>query len=238
MKLIVGLGNPGLKYDKTRHNAGFLVVDRLARDYAAGETPRSQFNAATIEARVGGEKCLLMKPTTYMNRSGQSVGEAVRFYKLDPADDLIVAVDELAFPIGHIRVRAKGGTAGHNGLKDIDRILGGADYPRVRVGIGEKPAVMNQADWVLSQVTEDEWPDFESSINKAAKAVESVIRDGVDAAMNAFNERLSEPGGKGKKTRATTHPAEEKTGRGADAAKPEPRRTADDANNTHPGWSA
>ena len=227
MKLIVGLGNPGLQYDKTRHNAGFLVVDRLARDCAMGETPKSRFNAALIEARVAGEKCLLMKPTTYMNRSGQSVGEAVRFYKLNPAEDLIVAVDELAFPIGHIRVRAKGGTAGHNGLKDIDRALGGADYPRVRVGIGEKPKLMNQADWVLSRVTEEEWPDFESSIGKAAKAVESIIRDGVDASMNAFNERLPDQNGKGAKPRSRTHPAEEN-----------PPSGNDDAGGIHPGWSA
>lgn len=227
MKLIVGLGNPGLQYDKTRHNAGFLVVDRLARDCAMGETPKSRFNAALIEARVAGEKCLLMKPTTYMNRSGQSVGEAVRFYKLNPAEDLIVAVDELAFPIGHIRVRAKGGTAGHNGLKDIDRALGGAEYPRVRVGIGEKPRLMNQADWVLSRVTEEEWPDFESSIGKAAKAVESIIRDGVDASMNAFNERLADQNGKGTKPRSRTHPAEEK-----------PPSGGDNAGGIHPGWSA
>jgi PTH1 family peptidyl-tRNA hydrolase len=207
MKLIVGLGNPGPQYDKTRHNAGFMVVDRLAEHYADGGSAKGRFNAVCVEARVGGQKCLLMKPTTYMNRSGQSVGEALRFYKLDPAADLIVVVDELAFPIGHIRVRAKGGSAGHNGLKDIDRVLGGAEYPRVRVGIGSKPAVMNQADWVLSKVTEGEWPDFESSIGKAAKAVESVVADGVDAAMNTFNERLEPP--EGRKTKPRTHPKEE-----------------------------
>jgi PTH1 family peptidyl-tRNA hydrolase len=234
MKLIVGLGNPGPQYDKTRHNAGFLVVDRLARDHAMGETPRSRFNAAIIEARVAGEKCLIMKPTTYMNRSGQSVGEAVRFYKLDPAADLVVVVDELAFPIGHVRVRAKGGTAGHNGLKDIDRVLGGADYPRVRVGIGEKPKLMNQADWVLSRVTPDEWPDFESSIVKAAKAVETLVGEGVDAAMNAFNERLST-----KPEKPDTHPKEGKPR----SDKTEPGKpTQDGADDTpsdiHPGWSA
>ena len=225
MKLVVGLGNPGPQYDKTRHNAGFLVVDRLNRDHAFGETPRSRFNAACTEARIAGEKCLLMKPTTYMNRSGQSVGEAVRFYKLDPAADVVVVVDELAFPIGHIRVRAKGGTAGHNGLKDIDRILGGADYPRVRVGIGEKPKLMNQADWVLSRVTEDEWPDFESSISKAAKAVETLLGEGVDAAMNAFNERLST-----KPAKPATHPDQEKT--------PDREQKPAPPSDIHPGWTA
>jgi len=221
VKLVVGLGNPGPQYDKTRHNAGFLVVDRLARDHAVGETPKSRFNAACVEARVAGEKCLLMKPTTYMNRSGQSVGEAVRFYKLDPSADLVVVVDELAFPIGHIRVRAKGGTAGHNGLKDIDRVLGGADYPRVRVGIGEKPKLMNQADWVLSRVTEGEWPAFESSIVQAARAVETLLGEGVDAAMNAFNERLSS-----KTPEPETHPDQRP---GEDGGPP---------SDVHPGWTA
>jgi PTH1 family peptidyl-tRNA hydrolase len=225
MKLIVGLGNPGQQYDRTRHNAGFLVVDRLKDAYAVGETPRSRFNAACIEARIAGEKCLLMKPTTYMNRSGQSVGEAVRFFKLDPTNDLLVIVDELAFPIGHIRVRASGGTAGHNGLKDIDRALGGGDYPRVRVGIGEKPKLMNQADWVLSRVTEEEWPEFSSSIGKAAKAVETILSEGVDAAMNAFNERLAT--GKGEKP--ATHPKEQR--RESDAA------NGDGDEGIHPGWT-
>lgn len=211
MKLVVGLGNPGLQYQTTRHNAGFMVVDRLAERHATGQIPRSTFHAACVEARIAGEKCLLMKPTTYMNRSGQSVGEAARFYKLTPSEDVIVVVDEVAFPVGHIRVRARGGTAGHNGLKDIDRALGGGDYPRVRVGIGNKPAVMNQADWVLSRVTEGERPDFERSVAEAADAVEVLIAQGVDAAMNRFNERLS-PGVPGR-----THPKEESGDPGGEA---------------------
>lgn len=219
MKLVVGLGNPGLQYDKTRHNAGFLAVDRLAKDHAFGEVPKSRFNAACMEARIGGEKVLLMKPTTFMNRSGQPVGEALRFFKLDPATDLIVVVDELAFPIGHIRVGAKGSPGGHNGLKDIERALGGADYPRVRVGIGNKPAMMNQADWVLSRVTEEEWPEFEASLARAAKAVGSILSDGVDAAMNAFNEKLT-PVATAEKP--VTHPKQE-----------EPTDKAD----IHPGWT-
>jgi len=127
MKLIVGLGNPTAQYEKTRHNAGFMAVDTLASRHAVGEIPKSRFQSACLEARIAGEKCLLMKPTTYMNNSGRAVGEAVRFYKVEPASDLIVVVDEVAFPIGHIRVRAKGGAAGHNGLKSIDGLLGGAD---------------------------------------------------------------------------------------------------------------
>jgi PTH1 family peptidyl-tRNA hydrolase len=223
MKIIVGLGNPTAQYEKTRHNAGFMAVDRLAQRHAAGEIPRSRFQSATVEARIAGEKCLLMKPTTYMNLSGRAVGEAVRFYKLEPADDLIVVVDEVAFPIGHVRVRAKGGTAGHNGLKSIDELLGGADYPRVRIGIGNKPKLMNQADWVLSRVTEDEWPDFDRSIGKAADAVESIIADGIDNAMNTHNERLSPPK---RPAKPQTHPEQE--------------APADDADpsDVHPGWTA
>lgn len=204
MKLVVGLGNPGSQYAKTRHNAGFLVVDRLADKHAVGEIPRSKFNSACVEARIAGEKCLIMKPTTYMNLSGRAVGEAVRFYKAEPATDLVVIVDEVAFPVGHIRVRARGGTAGHNGLKDIDNALGGADYPRVRVGIGNKPVRMNQADWVLSRVTEEEWPEFERSIRTATDAVETLLAEGVDTAMNRFNERLSP-----KSDRPRTHPKEQ-----------------------------
>lgn len=212
MKLIVGLGNPGSQYARTRHNAGFMVVDRLAERHAAGEVLKSRFNAACVEARISGEKCLLMKPTTYMNLSGRSVGEAVRFFKAAPGADLVVVVDEVAFPIGHIRVRAKGGTAGHNGLKDIDRALGDADYPRVRIGIGNKPALMNQADWVLSRVTDEEWPEFERSIGVASEAVETLLADGVDAAMNRFNERLTPP------ERPSTHPSqnEQEPGDGMD----------------------
>ena len=222
MKLVVGLGNPGIEYAKTRHNAGFMAVDRLAERHAPGAVPRGRFNAACFEAFIAGEKCLLMKPTTYMNRSGQSVGEAVRFYKIEPPSDLIVIVDEVAFPIGHIRVRAGGGTAGHNGLKDIDRVLGGAVYPRVRIGIGNKPVLMNQADWVLSRVTEHEWPEFEDSIRDAADAVEVMLADGVDAAMNRFNERLSP------KKASITHPKEEREpGGGGGGVRPE----------THPGWT-
>ncbi|MBZ0171009.1 MAG: aminoacyl-tRNA hydrolase [Phycisphaerales bacterium] len=191
MKLVVGLGNPGSQYARTRHNAGFMVVDRLRDKHALGEVPRSRFNSACVEARIAGEKCLLMKPTTYMNLSGRAVGEAVRFYKVEPETDLVVIVDEVAFPVGHIRVRAKGGTAGHNGLKSIDTSLGGADYPRVRIGIGTKPAMMNQADWVLSRVTEEEWPDFEKSIHTATHAVETLLAEGTDTAMNRFNERLT-----------------------------------------------
>lgn len=193
MKLIVGLGNPGAQYDKTRHNAGFLVADTLAMRHASGQIPRSRFRAVTLEAHIGGEKVLLMKPTTYMNRSGQSVVEAVRFFKLDPQEDLIVLVDDIALPVGHIRVRKRGGSGGHNGLSDIDRVLGGEDYMRVRIGVGEVPKLMNQADWVLSRFMDEEHGDVERSIAKAADAAERIVSDGIVMAMNEFNTKLVKP---------------------------------------------
>ncbi len=192
MKLIVGLGNPGQEYDRTRHNAGFDAVEILARRHAAGSMPKSRFHAVTLDAAIAGEKCLLMKPTTYMNRSGQAVGEALRFFKLDPSADLLVLVDDLALPVGTIRVRASGGPGGHNGLADIDQKLGTQDYPRLRIGIGAKPPQMNQADYVLSRFREEERGAYEASLKLAADAAERVVAEGVDAAMNVFNRRVGE----------------------------------------------
>jgi PTH1 family peptidyl-tRNA hydrolase len=190
MKLIVGLGNPGAQYDRTRHNAGFIAVDALARDFASGSIAKSQFHAAVLDARISSEKVLLMKPTTYMNRSGQSVGEAIRFYKLDPSEDLIVLVDDIALPVGHVRVRQRGGSGGHNGLSDIDRVLGGEDYTRVRIGVGAVPRLMNQADWVLSRFMSEERDDVEQGTLEAKRAVELILNEGVTIAMNRINKKL------------------------------------------------
>lgn len=193
MKLIVGLGNPGLQYDKTRHNVGFMVVDALASRHAGGQIPRSRFNAVTIDAHIGAEKVLLMKPTTFMNLSGKAVGEAVRFFKLDPSEDLIVIVDDIALPVGHTRVRKNGGSGGHNGLSDIDRMLGGDAYMRVRLGVGAVPKLMNQSDWVLSRFMSEEREDIERGIERAADATECILDEGVVKAMNTFNTKLKKP---------------------------------------------
>ena len=190
MKLIVGLGNPGREYEKTRHNAGFMVIDELAKRHAPIETARARFQSATIEARIGPEKCMLIKPTTFMNLSGRAVGEATRFFKLDHTEDLIVVTDDIALPVGAIRVRAKGGDGGHNGLSNISQILGTQEYTRVRVGVGAVPKPMNQADWVLSRFTDAEIPDFERSIKEAAGATERAAAEGTEAAMNAFNKKI------------------------------------------------
>jgi PTH1 family peptidyl-tRNA hydrolase len=190
MKLIVGLGNPGAQYERTRHNAGFLAVDEIARRHAGGMVPRARFNAVTLEASIGGEKVVLAKPTTFMNLSGRSVGEAVRFFKLDPAEDLLVIVDEIALPVGHIRLREKGSAGGHNGLSDIDRALGGVDYPRLRIGVGAMPPGWVKSDWVLSRFAEEELGAVRAGTAEAADAAECVVREGLPAAMNKFNKRV------------------------------------------------
>ncbi len=193
MKLIVGLGNPGAQYEQTRHNAGFMAVDLLAQRHASGQIPKSRFHAVTLDAIIGTEKVLLMKPTKYMNLSGQSVGEAIRFYKLDPNEDLLVLVDDIALPVGFIRVRKNGSAGGHNGLTDIDRLLGGADYPRIRIGVGNVPKFMNQSDWVLSKFMKEEHGDVDRSLKAAADATECLLDEGVTKAMNAFNTKLVKP---------------------------------------------
>lgn len=187
MKLIVGLGNPGKGYEKTRHNAGFLVVDRLVQRHGAGAAVKARFNAAVVEGQIGSEPCLFMKPTTFMNRSGQAVAEAVRFYKLDPAAELMVVVDDVALPSGAVRIRPGGGAGGHNGLSDIQRLLGSDGYPRCRIGIDATPEFMDQADYVLGRFSDEQWALVGPAIDRAADAVETFVKGGLDAAMNRFN---------------------------------------------------
>lgn len=192
MKLIVGLGNPGAQYTKTRHNAGFMVVDRLEAKYGGGAVPKSRFQSVAIDVSIDGEKCLLLRPTTFMNRSGQAVGEAVAFFKIDAYQDLLVVVDDLYLPTGAARLRPGGGTGGHNGLTDIQRALGGDMYPRLRVGVGQlpdggKPAQFNQADYVLSRFGDEEEALLGGAIVSAASAVVTWATKGLDAAMNALN---------------------------------------------------
>lgn len=198
MKMIIGLGNPGTEYARTRHNAGFMVVDRLHARHGTGEPVKSRFAAATAEVNIQGERCLLVKPLTYMNLSGRSVAEAVRFYKADPALDLLVVVDDLYLPVGKVRVRPGGGSGGHNGLESIQQLLARDDYPRLRVGVGMrpnggKPPLMDQADFVLSRFTEEEQLDLNSSLDKAVQAAEVFVTRGLDACMNTFNAEPRPP---------------------------------------------
>lgn len=190
MKMIVGLGNPGPQYARTRHNVGFVVLDRLAARHAPGAPAKGRFNAMTVEGVVstpaGGEKCLFVKPTTFMNRSGQAVGEALRFFKLD-VRDLLIVTDDIYLPVGAIRVKPGGGAGGHNGLTDVERALGSEAYPRLRIGVNPKPPHMDQADYVLSRFTDEEETLLGPGLDRAVGACEMFITRGLDAAMNTYN---------------------------------------------------
>lgn len=189
MKLLVGLGNPGLEYQGSRHNLGFEVVDRIARRIAPQSVAKSKFHGLLIETEVGGEKTLLLRPTTYMNLSGTSVSEAVSFYKLNPKEDLLVITDDVALPVGAIRLRASGSAGGHNGLSDIETRIGTDAYARLRVGIGSPPPGTQQKHYVLGFPSKAEREQLEPAIEDAVQASLCWAREGVTAAMNRFNKR-------------------------------------------------
>ena len=190
MKLIVGLGNPGPEYAGTRHNVGFDVVDRLARRFAPGAAPRSKFAALAIEAEIGGEKCMLLKPMTFMNLSGRSVLEAMQFFKLEASRDLLVIVDDLALPCGSIRLRPDGSSGGHNGLSDIGLKLGSNYWARLRIGI-DPPGRVRQSDYVLGKFSPDQQQPVEASMAEAALAAEAWATKGLQEAMNRFNTKAA-----------------------------------------------
>jgi peptidyl-tRNA hydrolase, PTH1 family len=189
MKLIVGLGNPGNEYQSTRHNAGWMVIDRLANRHAPTERVRARFHADTIDCQIGPRRVMLIKPTTYMNRSGLSVAEAVNFFKVDPVLDLLVVSDETALDVGVLRLRAGGGENGHNGLKDIRTRLGTDQYPRLRFGVGTPHAGENKASYVLGRFGDLEASLVASAVDRAADASELWAAEGIEAAMNRFNTR-------------------------------------------------
>jgi len=185
--LAVFLGNPGPKYAGTRHNAGFLAADALAKTEKLSIT-RLRHRALTAKWELDGQTALVMKPQTYMNESGISVGEASRFYKI-PADHVIVVSDDIALPCGKLRVRIKGSAGGHNGLKSIIAHLGTDEFPRIRVGVGAPPHGGNeQIDWVLSVPKNQDWEDFSAACSRAAEAVKSYILHGANQTMNKYNQ--------------------------------------------------
>lgn len=188
MKLIVGLGNPGPQYDATRHNVGFDVLDRLARRYAPGAVARAKFHGAMIDAEVEGERVLLLKPLTFMNRSGTAVSEVVQFYKLEPETALLVMVDDVALACGLIRLRGEGGSGGHNGLADIEQRIGTADYARLRIGI-DAPGQIPQADYVLGRFRPDQRELVEPALEEAVDGAVCWAKNGILEAMNRFNRR-------------------------------------------------
>jgi peptidyl-tRNA hydrolase, PTH1 family len=191
VKLIVGLGNPGPEYDRTRHNVGFDVLDRLARRYsdpAVGGAAKSRFHGLALEAEIGGVKTLLLKPMTYMNLSGQAVAEAVRFYKLDPAQDLLVLVDDIALGCGVIRLRGDGSAGGHNGLTDVERKLATSGYARLRIGI-DPPGAIPQKSYVVGKFRPDQLDRIAPALNEAVDAAACWAIHGITEAMNRFNRK-------------------------------------------------
>lgn len=184
--IVVGLGNPGLGYSKTRHNAGFLSIDHIAEKCGV-KIDRSKYKALTAEATIGGKRILLMKPQTFMNRSGEAVYEAAKFYKLD-ADKIIVLSDDISLDVGRLRVRLKGSAGGHNGLKSINEWLCSEEYPRIKIGVGAKPHKdFELADWVLSVFNEEDMKALTSSFDTVYTGLEKIICSDFDGAMQLCN---------------------------------------------------
>ena len=184
--LLVGLGNPGDKYENTRHNVGYMVADELA-ERQNKPIQRLKFKALTNVLTISGEKVLVMKPITYMNLSGEAVRQALDFYKVPP-DHVLVISDDTALAAGRLRIRIKGSAGGHNGLKNIIQHLGTDQFPRLRVGVGEKPHPdYDLADWVLSKFTGEDKKNMDAAVKRAADAVECILAEGIDRGMGRFN---------------------------------------------------
>ncbi|WP_101698084.1 aminoacyl-tRNA hydrolase [Clostridium minihomine] len=184
--MIVGLGNPGQKYEKTRHNVGFLTLDYLAEKLGV-KIDRLKFKGLCAETTLAGKKVLLLKPSTFMNLSGQSVMEAMQFYKLSP-EQVIVVLDDISLPPGRLRIRRKGSDGGQNGMKNIIYLSGSDAFPRIKIGIGAKPNPQwDLADWVLSTFSAQEAKSLEEAISRAAEALELMVNGKTDEAMNRYN---------------------------------------------------
>lgn len=184
--IVAFLGNPGLKYNGTRHNAGFMAADAMEKKLGVSIN-KMRFKALTQTVDIGGKKVLLMKPQTYMNLSGDAIVQAANFYKVPP-ERVIVVSDETALPIGRLRIRRGGSAGGHNGLKSVIARLGTDQFPRIRLGVGDKPHPdYDMADWVLSAFKGQDAADMELVAKKTADAVECYITEGADRAMNKFN---------------------------------------------------
>ena len=184
--LIVCLGNPGPRYEGTRHNAGFMTADAVEK-LCGAKINRAKFRSLTARCTLGGQSVLLMKPQTYMNLSGEAAAQAARFYKIPPERVLVVS-DETALPIGKLRVRSKGSAGGHNGLKSLIACLGSEQFPRIRLGVGAPPHEdYDMADWVLSVLKDRDAEEMAAAAERAAEAVISYIADGPEKTMNKFN---------------------------------------------------
>lgn len=186
MELIVGLGNPEIKYAFTRHNTGFLAVDELLHRLGNLPLDKDKFKGIFTKTKIENEDVIIAKPMTYMNNSGDFIRPLADFYKIE-AKDIIVIYDELALPVGRIRITKEGSAAGHNGIKSIIANLGTEKFIKVRIGIGEEKPFINQIDFVLAKYTPDELSNQKKNIDRAVDATISIIKNGVDKAMNDFN---------------------------------------------------
>lgn len=191
MFIIAGLGNPTREYEGTRHNVGFDVIDVLSEKYnIAVDTKKHR--AYIGKGMIAGQKVILAKPQTYMNLSGESIRSLLDYYKADEEHELIVIYDDVSLGVGQLRIRAKGSAGGHNGIKNIIAHLGGQVFPRIKIGVGEKPPRYDLADYVLGHFTKEERAKMEEGYESAAKAVEMIVSGDIEAAMNEFNRKKKE----------------------------------------------
>ena len=189
--LVVGLGNPDKKYTFTRHNSGFLCVDMLAEKYGFAVN-KLKFKSLLGDAEIGGHRCLVIKPQTFMNLSGESVAELLNYYKLDPEEEMIVIYDDISLAPGNLRIRKKGSAGGHNGIKNIIAMTGTQNFLRIRVGVGEKPRGWDLADYVLGHFDAGDRTEVEEAIGHAVTAAEQMLAGETDLAMNEFNAKKKE----------------------------------------------
>lgn len=189
MKIIIGLGNPTREYQATRHNIGFDAITRLCDDYSI-RLDSKEHKALCGRGYIAGEKVILAQPQTFMNLSGESVRELVDYYKLTN-EDIIVIYDDIHLDVGQLRVRKKGSAGGHNGIKNIIAQLGTEEFMRIRVGVGEKPEKWDLVDYVLGRFPKEEEPVIREALERVSKACECIITDGIEAAMNRYNQKQS-----------------------------------------------
>lgn len=184
--IIAGLGNPGSKYANTRHNAGFLAMDRLAGEEGF-EYKKLRFHSLIADEMIDGRRCLLMKPQTMMNASGEAIYDAASYYNI-PDEKIIIIYDDISLDIGKTRIRRKGSAGGHNGIKSIINCLGSEEFPRIKIGVGKKPnANYDLVDWVLGEFPKDKRDDLDSALSNAVRAVRLMVNDEIDRAMNLYN---------------------------------------------------
>ena len=223
MKIIAGLGNPGRKYENTKHNVGFIVIDILA-DRLGISVRKLKFKALIGEGRIGTEKVILVKPQTFMNLSGESLREAVRYYNI-ASEDLIVIYDDVDLPVGTLRIRAKGSSGTHNGMKSVVYQLQDDGFPRIRIGVGRETGGRDLASFVLSGFPEEDREKMREAVLKAAEAAECLVTDGITDAMNRYNTKKKKKPKDIEKVEKSSHEVAEI--RGASESTAETEGTAD-----------